>query len=486
MTHPARLFWLTLLAPARLAAQAPAPAALSLEDALRLAVPASENLELARIAVLRARGEQTQAQSERFPQLGGSLGYTRLLASQFEGIDFGGEGDSTDGFEDLPFGRANTYNVGLSFSQTLFSGGRISGLETAADAGRRSADLGVTSAEAQLTLDVVGTYYDAVLADQQLAIAETALEQADSTLRLTQARHAVGTQPEFDVIRARVARDNQRAAVIQRRSERDLAHIRLKQLLNLTLEQPVRLTTPLDDTAHPGLTPQDGAASDTMVERRVPVRQATELVEAQGGRLRAARAEQLPSLVVTSQYGRVGYPENLNPGDANYFTNWSVNVGVQLPIFTGGRIRGSKMVAEAGVREAELRLQQVVEQARLDTRLALTTLEGAQARWEASEGTVEEATRGYRIAEVRFEEGVSTQTELVDARLALETARSVRAQAARDLQIGRARVALIALLPLPGASGSVPVAAVSARPRQTITPASTQASSIPGLTGIIP
>ena len=72
---------------------------------------------------------------------------------------------------------------------------------------------------------------------------------------------------------------------------------------------------------------------------------------------------------------------------------------------------------------------------------------------EASAGTIEQATRAYQIAEVRFQSGVSTQLELADARLLLQLAEANRAQAARDLQVARARVALLPDLPLGVSSG---------------------------------
>jgi len=68
-------------------------------------------------------------------------------------------------------------------------------------------------------------------------------------------------------------------------------------------------------------------------------------------------------------------------------------------------------------------------------------------------GTIEQATRAYQIAEVRFQSGVSTQLELADARLQLQLAEANRAQAARDLQVARARVALLPDLPLGVSSG---------------------------------
>jgi outer membrane protein TolC len=79
----------------------------------------------------------------------------------------------------------------------------------------------------------------------------------------------------------------------------------------------------------------------------------------------------------------------------------------------------------------------------------------AQANWDASVGTADLAARAYAIAEVRYKEGVSTQTELLDQRLALEQARANRAIAARDLQVARVRLALIRDLPAATPNGGI-------------------------------
>jgi len=472
--------------PTRASAQSQAPAALSLEDALNRAVPASENLEIAKAAVLRARGEQYRAKADFYPQLNASASFNRLLRSQFEGFSFGGNDSSSSGSssgDQLPFGKKNTYNLGLSLSQSIFTGGRIVGQGRAADAGRRSAELGITSAAAQLTLDVVQAYYDAVTSGYQLQIAQVALDQADTTLKQAEQRKAVGTQPEFEVLRARVARDNQRTAVIVRRNERDVALIRLKQFLNLPIDEPIRLTTSLADTtmqSTPTLSRILATPGDTSAERRYAVRQAEEALQAQQALSKVARSQQFPQLVLSSAYGNVGYPGNYNPFVASYFTNWNVTFGLQIPVYTGGRIKGDKTVADANVREAQLRMRQLTRLARVDTRTALSGLEAASAAWSASEGTVDQAQRAYQIAELRYKEGLSTQTELLDARLALQTAESVRVEAARALQVARVRVALIEVLPLAGTGSGTS----AQQPQQTQQRSETNARSntIPGTT----
>jgi outer membrane protein TolC len=482
-----------IASPLRAQQAEPAGRPLTLNEALDIAEKKSETVGIARADLARAEGDRRRARSAYFPQLSGSASYQRTLESQFSALAAGSDTSSVPSptcdrfvaqpalpidqrldsleaavacasaedpfasFRDLPFGRENTYRLGLSASQTLFSGGQRGGQAQAAGAGVRSAAVGLTSARAQLLLDVTGAYFDATLADRLLAIAQATLEQADTTLSQTQLARQVGNQSEFDLLRARVTRDNQRPIVIQSRADRDLAYYRLKQLLDYPLDDPILLSTELGDTSLTNF-PQIAAVvekpGDTTTTARAPVRQASEAVTAQRGLLRAARGQRFPQVAVTSQYAQLAYPGKVSPFGADFVSDWTVSLGLQFPIFTGGRIGGDVAVARANVSQAELRLQQTRELAEVDARNTATQLEAARAGWEASAGTVEQAAHAYRIAELRYREGISTQNELLDSRVQLQQAQAGRARAARDLQVARMRVALLPALPLAGPVGA--------------------------------
>ena len=98
-----------------------------------------------------------------------------------------------------------------------------------------------------MLFDVTQAYYDAALSGRLVSIAEATFEQADVTLRQVQAGFDAGTQPEFEVLRARVNRDNQVPQIIRQRVNRDVAHLRLKQLLDLPAEAELQLAESLDD-----------------------------------------------------------------------------------------------------------------------------------------------------------------------------------------------------------------------------------------------
>ena len=84
-----------------------------------------------------------------------------------------GAGTSPFGsIQNLGFGAANQWNLGLSLQQNLFTGGRVTAQYRAAAAGKRSGTIGFTAAKAQLTLDVTTADLDAQLADQPVRLDE--------------------------------------------------------------------------------------------------------------------------------------------------------------------------------------------------------------------------------------------------------------------------------------------------------------------------
>ncbi|WP_373064148.1 TolC family protein [Gemmatimonas sp.] len=480
------------LALAQPAARGSAPRPLSLAEALQLATGESEQIAIARAGSLRAKGQLGQARSALLPQLATTMNWQKQLQNQFAAIaQRSGGGAPSGGSDTTPvaenpitriFASQYNFNVGLSASQALFNGGRSTANIRAAKASRESAEIGITSAQAQVQLDVTQAYYDALLSDRLVAISESSLVQSERTLRQVQITRNVGSASEFELIRARVTRDNQRPGWLQSRTNRDLAYVRLRQLLNVSPDQPLALTdsiaesplsTPVADQA-PITTvnvnvaevltidPQVQAAvsrilagSDTGIGTRAPVKQAIKSVEVAQQQLRATKAQRLPSISATTNYQRLAYPVGILPTSLlDFFPNWTVGLGLSYPFFTGGRVRGEVQAAEATVIEARQRLRLAQEGASLDARQAVAQLTESEASWQASVGTAEQAQRAYDIAEVRFREGISTQLELSETRNQLQQALANRAQAARNLQVARKRLELLPYLPL--SQGSTP------------------------------
>jgi outer membrane protein len=498
-SHAAAFALLAALTVSPVAAQTstPAPAArtLTLDDALALAERTSERVVIARAGVARAEAAQALVRSERLPQLFGSASYDRTLKSEFEGLfDAGGDtgggsggGDDVD-FSNLPFGQANVYRIGLSFSQLLYAGGRVQAQEAQAAVRRESAGLALTSAEAQNTLDVAEAFYDAALADRLVAITEATYAQADRSLKVTEEQRAAGRLSEFELLQARVARDSLQPSVVRARNTRDVACLRLKQLLDLPLATAMTLTADLDA---PTLSPPSRfAARLADAERaagaaavRLAVTQVANEVRVADEDIAVARAARKPSVSLRSDYGLVDYPDSV-PNFTDWRQNWTVGVGLSLPIFDGGRIKANEALARAAADEARATLRLTEELDALDRASSASDLAAALAEWEASGSTIQQAERAYEIAELRYREGLSTQLELSDARLQLAQSQVTRAEAARSLQVRRIRLALLPELPLAAAAaGGQEAAAPQPQNRTQTAPVRTGAAGAPGVTG---
>jgi outer membrane protein len=173
-------------------------------------------------------------------------------------------------------------------------------------------------------------------------------------------------------------------------------------------------------------------------------------VQAREAALRITKSQRRPYVSVNSLLGEVAYAGV--PGFDDWRTNWTVGASLQIPLFTGGRLKAEEVSAGADVGEARARQKLALELAEAETEAALALLDAAVATWQASAGTVEQAARAYEIADLRYREGISTQLELLDARLVMQSAQVNRAQAARDVQVARARASLLPDLPLTNAT----------------------------------
>lgn len=468
------------------------PVRLSLADALGRVEAASPTIGLARAGVSSAHADLLRTRSAFLPQLNGSASYTRTLASQYSafasgstsdtfpkpvncnhfspnpglsvtsrldslehGLDCAANGSAFD-LSSLPFGQKNNWTIGLTGSQSLLDP-KMRGQMAAARAGEERATVELDAQRTQGMLDVAQAYLDAQLAGRLLEIADSTLAQAQRTFEQTRLERQVGNAAEFDQLRASVARDNQNPVVIHRRAQRDQAMLKLRQLLDYPASAQLILVTPLADTATgvpAALAPQFAGISDTSIAARAPVREAELSLKASDGSVSAAKAARLPTLSLSSAYANIDYPSNVFSFD-KFLTDWTVGVRMDVPIFTGGRLQAGVLSAEAAREQSAMRVKQAQQQAQRDVQDVTLLLASAQAVWEAVKGTVDQATRAYSIAELRYRNGLSTLTEVGEARVQLGQAEANRAQAVRDFQMARIRVALLRDLPFgaPGAPG---------------------------------
>lgn len=431
-----------LLVSAALAADLP------LEAALRRAVETSEDVNVASAGVEGAAADQRAARSAWLPSASGSASYSHTFASEYDDL-FGDTGGGASAFSDLPFGQADTWRLGLSLSQGVYQGGRVMAQRALTSAGASLADSTLASARASAVLSAAEAYYNAVLAARILEISEATLARAERTLADTTLANELGRMADYDVLRAQVEAENQKVAVIQQRRTARLAEANLRRILHLPDDDPLELSGGPDQgvDADVGELAASIAGVSAEAETRAAVAQAELARDAAAATVSLTRASALPYLALSASYGLVNYPDGLVP-DSDWRKNVSAGASLSVPLFSGGAVRNQLASANADLRAAEERLEQARGLARMDSDDNDAALDAATAQWTATTGTVAQAERALNIAETRFQAGISSQSELADARLLYQQALINRASAGRDLQVARIRHALLPALPL--------------------------------------
>ena len=450
-------------------ASRPDTLSLTLEQAVARGVSEGQEVGLARTQMEQARQQTRLVKSEAMPQLSANIGYTRTFASAFSGgggftlpdsLKF--EPDSTASlaervryleenapnaglgglgslFGNLPFGQKNAYVATLNGSQPLFSGGKLgAGLKIAKEL-EASAQLAVDEETAEVELSIRSAYIRASLAQQLVAISEEAIAQATRFLATARLRLSAGEASELEVLRAEVSLANLRPQLVQATNAAELATLDLKRLIDVPLEQPVRLVTTVEAPAT--ISASDAAAEEAqLLSNRAVVRAAERQVRIRELEVRVARADYFPSLRLNFAYGKQLFPTGVFSLNEPWRTDATAGLTLAVPLFNGSRTSANVELARIAVKQDRLRLEQLREGVQLEYEQARGERSRARASIDATQRTVEQAQRVYDLTVLRYEQGLASQLEVTDARLALLQARTNLAQAVADYHIAAASV----------------------------------------------
>jgi len=430
---------LFLLATAPAAAQTPTDTLrLTLDQAVQRALDRSFAMRLARADVLEADGQVREALSAALPQVTGTLTYTRQFASIYQGLGSTDTSSLGSLFKNTPFGAPNAWNFQLQATQVLWSGGKVGSGLAAARTVRTVATLGQSETAADVAFQVKQAYWNAALQSRLLEIATQNLDQAQRQLHQVQLFHQAGTRAEYDLLRAQVDAANQEPAVVAARNDYDLAVLELKRLLDLPADAPLDLATPLEspEATIPVLATDSLGGPDrpALAAADATVRQQQEL-------LKVARADRWPMLSLATTYNEQAFPQSAFPSTLDQFRRgWNGEVKLSFPIFTGFRTSARVEQARAAVQRAEAQRDQVNKQIELDVARAKAEVARAQALLVARRETVRQADRALHIAGVRYTNGIATQLEVSDARVAAQQSQVNEVQATRDYVVALARL----------------------------------------------
>lgn len=382
---------------------------LSVQDAIDRGLKYNLGIVLSSQNSAAARAEHLKQLSDLLPQLNGNLregeAKVNLMA---EGLSFKIPGINIG--ESVQFANSEAR---VSASEDLVDFHALEGTRAAA-ADVRAASFTYNSARETVTLAVAASYLLVISAESQVAAANAELKTAEALDKLAQDREAAGLNPQIDTLRARVEAQVRRQNLIQANNNLAKQRIALTRVLGLPLHQPIRLVTRVP---YKPLPPRVEAEEfQHALAARPDYLAAEQQVKAAELRRKAAEAERLPSLGISGDYGVIGTRPD------NAFPTWTVNAGIKIPIFEGGKIEADIRKADAELQQAKAQRDDLKGRIEQDIDDALLDVDAAGQQVEVAEATLQYAQQTLTQSQDRFSAGVTNNIEVIQAQEAVANA----------------------------------------------------------------
>lgn len=385
---------------------------LGVDDAIRYALRDGMEAAMARQDVAAAQAQVGVARSYALPQLSLVGTYTRNVKKPVIFFEF--EPGETQSFE---IGQDNAWFGALTLSQTVWASGRVRSGYNMAKQRAAGAELAGDDVAAVIAREVRSAYYAALLAGEQVRIAERALEQAEKNVEQISARVARGVTPEFDKLRAQVTVANRRPAVVRARNGEQIALENIKRILGVPLDRPLRLKEELVYVPFSG--GRDEVVETALAQRR-DLGAARREADAAEFQYKAQRANSRPLLNLEGNVSWQGETsDGLWPGDQESAESAAIGLSLVWPFMDGFKTRNEAKLARAMADKAKLQVEWVEDLIRLEVRSNWNDVQSIALEIDGAQQAVDVAQQAYSIAQVRYERGLSTLVEMLDTEFAL-------------------------------------------------------------------
>jgi len=396
----------------------PAPAQLSLADAIRLALANNLSTLLAQEQRRAASGVVKEARSALLPNIS-AIGFQASVTENLAALGF--QAGTFPGITRTFLGPFNNFDARAQLVQRILDFSAIRTYQSSR-AGVRIAEFQQRLAREQVSEATALTYLETLRSERSVAAAEANVALATALFRLAQDQRNAGVATGVDVTRAETRLAQERVVLAQTQTAAEQARLNLQRVIGVPLGSPLVLTDPLAFTVEP--VPQPDTAVSEALSNRAEVRISEAQVDMFSLERKAVKDELLPSLEFVGDYGVSG----ITPTNTALPTR-RVAVQLNVPIFNGGLTLGRLTVASSREHEAELQLGSVRGQVEQDVRLAISALSTTVERVRAADEAFQLSQRELEMSRDRFRAGVADNLEVVTAQASLANARAAQVEA---------------------------------------------------------
>lgn len=326
----------------------------------------------------------------------------------------------------------NSHSNSVTASLPIFTGGELQGQIGQAKANYRS----MLSAEEQAYNEMKETattgYFNMLNATNMKALRQESVDRLQAHLDNVIAQYNVGIVARADVLRSEVELANAKQDYITASNEYDVAEATLNNIIGTPLNTTLKLKDSLQYVPYDNDMAYCLAYSE---QHRPELKQAEYGVDAAEAALVVARSGHMPKVYANASNNWGGNGSNW-PGDDD--ENWSVGVTASINVFDSGVTWSKIHAAQEALVQAKESQRQIKDNVELEVRTDYLSMREAEKRITTAQVAVASAEEDYHIAVVRYQAGVGTNIDVMDAQEALTQAKTNYYQALYNYNTSKA------------------------------------------------
>lgn len=369
---------------------------LPLSDGLRIATEEGRVMKIALFNKELASQDISIARSRFFPSVNAQASYT-MLAHQ-PGAIFGSI--------NLPTANRDYASYGINVHQTLFD---FWARESLYGASKESLELTKTDifrTKNIVAFDFVNAYFTLLESRKLVEVAQREVEALEAHLQMAKDLYDAGVITKNDLLQADVRLSDSRQRLLTLQNLRTFNASRINNILSRPLKQEVVPVEPPEGFPSPAALDN---AWDTAALQRPEVKIVDRQLKINELQETAKRSEYLPTFFADGGYN---YSRNQF---VTHEDNWSFIVGLNFNLFNGGATKSE--ISKIRVRSGQMREEKnrLLDDIRLEVERYYLDEKNARDNVITTKDAIQQAEENLRINKVRYEEGVGTATDVLDA-----------------------------------------------------------------------
>ncbi len=319
------------------------------------------------------------------------------------------------GFPGVPtiVGPFQVFDVRAALTQAVLDISALSNWRSARES-VRSAQEANRNVRDLVVLSVVNLYLQAITGRARVEAVQAQIATAEAEYRQATNLKSAGVVAGIDVLRAQVQLQAEQQRGIALRNEFEREKLDLARAIGLPPGQSLALSTDIPYTPEPGLALEDAIRRG--FERRPDYQASLSAERAAEWQQRAAKSARLPAVYFTGDYGTIG------PSVRENHSTYTAALGVQFPIFEGGRIRAAIEQAQVNSEERHAETSDLRGRIEYEIRTAFLNLRAAREQVDVAQSARKLAAEQLVQARDRFAAGVANNLEVVQAQQAVALA----------------------------------------------------------------